>query len=302
MLDLTTIGTISIDLYFKGDSLPEDRREFHLDIGKKYLADYLYEGVGGGGTNVAAAATYHGLKTAVLGFVGDNPFQHIIFEELKKIKISTEYCQLKKNYLNISTILLTEGGERTIINYRPPHEKIFTKELSNEKLLEANVFYLGNLPDVSLAERVQLLKLLKRNNKMVFLNLGIRDCERPSGEIAELVSPVDVLILNAQEFALLRKKGYRELNFKESVFSHHPELQGKVVVVTDAEKGSYGYKDDNIVYQEAVKPKKIIDTTGAGDAYTGTFIAEYIKNSDLSNAMKKAATHAAHIIGKIGAN
>ncbi len=45
MLDLISIGTISIDLYFSGDSLDTNTKSFVLDLGKKYKADALHEGV-----------------------------------------------------------------------------------------------------------------------------------------------------------------------------------------------------------------------------------------------------------------
>ncbi len=56
MLDLLTIGTVTVDLYYKGESLSEKDGHFNLAIGGKYFADSFYEGLGEGGANVSIGA------------------------------------------------------------------------------------------------------------------------------------------------------------------------------------------------------------------------------------------------------
>jgi fructokinase len=48
-------------------------------------------------------------------------------------------------------------------------------------------------------------------------------------------------------------------------------------------------------------PKDIIDTTGAGDAFTSGFLAAYIHNEPIENAMRQGAEYASEILGRIGA-
>ena len=71
---------------------------------------------------------------------------------------------------------------------------------------------------------------------------------------------------------------------------------------SDAEKGSYGYFKKEKYYQKAVKTKKIIDTTGCGDAYTAGFISEYIKSNNIRLSMLSGAKYASKKLGRIGAN
>ena len=81
-----------------------------------------------------------------------------------------------------------------------------------------------------------------------------------------------------------------------------PYLDERVLIVTDAEKGSYGYFKNEKYFQEAVKPEKIVDTTGCGDAYTAGFIAQYIKSNNIESSMLAGAKYAAAKLARIGAN
>src|SRR3989344_2782970 len=98
MFDLISIGNISIDLYFKGNSLTFKEDRFQLAIGGKYFADHFYTGVGGGGVNVAAGATKLGLHTAILGTIGENPFKKIVLRLLEDQKIATNLCNYESDY------------------------------------------------------------------------------------------------------------------------------------------------------------------------------------------------------------
>lgn len=300
MVDLITVGRIGIDLFYKGDAIDSQEREVRLRLGEKYFVDELYERVGGGGANVAAAAVKNGAKAAVLGFVGNNPFKSTILEKLQTLGIDTSFCQFKDNYLNISSIFLMSSGERTIVDYETPHKEIFEAESRYDLLEQTNAVYLGSLPDVPLAEREQLLKNSK--NKLTVVNLGARDCKLELAEISAFLDPVDVLIMNRVEFSTLAKISPKELNLKESIHGKMPSLATKLVIITDGANGSYGYTKDSSIYQEAKRIDRVVDTTGAGDAYTGAFIACYLKTNNLKQSMEEAASYAAYIIAKIGAN
>jgi len=276
MLDLISIGSISIDLYFKGDSLTADQERFHLAVGGKYVVDQLYESVGGGGANVAIGGVKNGLQTAALGIIGNNPFKPMILNELKEGGVSSQLCQFQDDYLNLSSILLTKNGDRTIIHYEPTNEHIFSSLANFKSLLETRAVYLGNLADVSLAEREKILSFLKKNNISIFMNLGVKDCRRSIQDIEKLVKYADILILNAHELADMFKKDYRDLNFTLDIAANFNILSNKILVVTDGAKGSYAYANGKVYKQQATKISQIVDATGAGDAYTAAFIAAYL--------------------------
>ena len=53
--------------------------------------------------------------------------------------------------------------------------------------------------------------------------------------------------------------------------------------------------------QPAVDVKKIVDTTGCGDAFQAAFTVSYFKDGDIRKALKAAAQQAAKVIQHYGA-
>lgn len=301
MYDLITIGDITIDLFFKGKSLTQKDGRFYLAIGGKYHVDYFYESLGGGGANVAIGASHFGLNTAVLGKVGENVFKQIIIQKLIKKGVSTEFLVNVPEYLGISSIFLTEKGERTIIHYSTPKTNLILSDAVKRNLLKTKMVYMGNLPDVSLSQRRELLSLFAKSDIPICLNLGVTDCRRPLNEIRPLIDYADIFILNTFEFAELVKKKKQEINFKKNC-SSFLKLDKKIMIITDGEQGSYLYHQRKVYFQKAIKPKTIIDTTGAGDAYTSAFLSSYGKEKNLVLVMERGAQYASRILEKIGAN
>lgn len=303
MYNLISIGSISIDLYFKGNSLTFKDERFQLAIGGKYLADNFYVGIGGGGTNVAIAAGKNGLKTAVMGKIGNNVFKKIILDKLVENNISHTLCDFENSYYNVSLIILSPNGERSIIHYVTPHQHLFSDSNDLKDVTKTKMVYLGNLPDVSLTERSEVLHFFKKKGVKTVVNLGVKDCRKSLKELHHFLGGADILILNGHEFSELVKAPYKDIHFKEHVVKWYiPSLIEKLVVITEGEKGSYAYLGNNLYRQPAERITKIVDTTGAGDGYTGAFIAEYLKSGNVEKSMDKASVFASKILQRVGAN
>jgi sugar/nucleoside kinase (ribokinase family) len=303
MYDLISVGTISVDLYFKGESFTFKDNRFALAVGGKYVANKFDLKIGGGGANVAIGVAHHGFKTAVIGKIGNNPFKKIILDYLKNRHVSTNLIDQEDNYYNLSAILLTQKGERTIIHYASPHQHLFSADNPLSGLIKTKVIYLGNLPDVSLTKRIKFLKFIGKYKIIRILNLGVIDCRRPKPQLKEILNEIDILIVNGYEFSEMVKAPHQDIHFHEDVISWYiPSLFEKIVIITEGERGSFGYYRGKVFYQRALKLAQIVDTTGAGDAYTAGFISEFLKSYDIEKSMKKGAIYASHILAKIGAN
>ena len=146
------------------------------------------------------------------------------------------------------------------------------------------------------------MSYLNKNFIPFAINLGILDCRRPGAQLEPLLEKLSVLILNTHEFSELVKIPYTKLNFKEDLRRHIPQLRDKILVVTDGEKGSTSYFDDEILHINALKAKRVVDTTGAGDAYTAGFLSRYMKDQNIPAAMQLGAKYALRIVEKLGAN
>jgi sugar/nucleoside kinase (ribokinase family) len=274
-----------------------------LAVGGKYQADFFHYSIGGGGANVAIGCAKHGLKTAVMGTIGKNIFEKFITDQLKLKKVSYKYCDFIENYFNISSILLLDSGERSIIHFSTGNQKLFDHNIKISSLKEAKIVYLGNLPETDLSEKIRLCHFNQRHKILTVLNLGVKDCRRPKNQLKDLLLLVDILIINGHEFAELVKAKYEDIFFEENVIDHYISfLRNKIVIITEGKKGSYGYYQGLVYHTPAKRIEKIIDTTGAGDAFVAGFISSYLKTNNLLKSMENGSIYASKILQKIGAN
>lgn len=304
MLDLLSIGTATIDIYYKGESLTEKNNRFELAHGGKYFADEFYEGLGGGGANVAIGLSNYGVEVGLMATIGNNSFTKLINEKLQNSKVQYEdFCDIVDGYFNISSILLTQKGEKTVINYRANDKAIFENQDDFAKLISAKSIYMANLSKVPLDTRIEALQFAKKHNIKVFANLNVTDCRRDIEEIIHFIRHVDVMFLNGYEFADLVKVPYQTIDFaskivdKYALFNHDDLL-----VITDGKNGSYAYFENKVYHQKALEAKNVVDTTGAGDGFTAGFLASYLTGGSIKDSLKSGSEYAVEIISKIGAN
>ena len=74
----------------------------------------------------------------------------------------------------------------------------------------------------------------------------------------------------------------------------------KMIVMTVGEKGSCYIHGDEFIHQDAY-PVEAVDTTAAGDTYTGFFLASYLKDKDIKKALDLAARAASITVQGKGA-
>lgn len=302
MFDLIAIGNISADLYFSAEDLTKKEDRLWLAMGGKYRSEEFRMTVGGGGANVSIGGRKNGLRTAVVGIVGNNVFRKGIMHRLQTAKVNTAHLMFNQTAVNVSTILLQKNGERTVIAHQSSHEHILEEAHISSRKFITRAVYFGNLPHVSVKERRALMKSLKSKGIEIFVNVGPLDCCRPKAYLKELLEFTDVLIVNTHEFADLVKKDEKDLNLKKTVLHLLPFMKESILIVTAGKNGSYGYEGEKVFFCPIVKEKIIADTTGVGDGYTSGFIASYLRHSDVVRAMKTGSRYASKIISKIGAN
>jgi sugar/nucleoside kinase (ribokinase family) len=301
MYDLITVGNVTIDLFFRGRDLTQEGGRFALAIGGKYVADYFSEEVGGSAANIAIGCTNLGLNVAPLAKIGENSFKQIILQKFLRKNVSTEFLLSDRNFINISCILLSEKGDRTVVQYPTPHTDLGISEIMMKNLLKTPALYMGNLSDLSLEERARIIDQFKKQGSTVFLNIGTKDCVRPVEEILPYIGLADVLIINRFEFAELIKQKAEKIDLNENQL-HMLKHKDGILIITDGKNGSFGYKGDEVFYQEALEPSMVVDTTGAGDGYSAGFITSYLETKDVKTAMKSGSEYAKKIIEKVGAN
>ncbi len=301
MYQMISIGDITIDLYFQGDSITQDDGRFQLAVGGKYYSDFFHLSLGGSGANIAIHASNLGLDSAVVAKVGETTFKNVIVQHLIKRSVSTEFLYFDRDHISISSILLTKSGERTIIKHSDPKKHIEIPESAYEPIRKTPLIFIGNAPDISVDERHQLIKKLKTETNTIALNFGSKDCQKGLKSLQQLINDVDILVLNRYEYADLIDKKADKLDLTKNQLK---ELGSDklLLLITDSKDGSYAYLGNEVFHQEAVKVSKIADATGAGDAFTSAFLYKYSQLKDIQESLVFASDYASQILTKVGAN
>ena len=75
----------------------------------------------------------------------------------------------------------------------------------------------------------------------------------------------------------------------------------KLFVVTLGADGSRAFYGHAQFGQDAMQVGKVVDTTGAGDAFAAAFLASYMRGADIPASLKRGATLAADVVQRLGA-
>lgn len=299
MYDCIIIGSVTLDLFFIGDSFTKNGDRYELAVGGKYVADNFIQRVGGGGANVSIGLGRQGFSTIFWGVLDDSLIGQHIVNILESENIDTSIIEKRKDSMSISAILLNNQGERTIITHHAQNVKRDFNDKIKFVVNESKWLVIGDTSGNTLEEKIIWTQKAKERGLSIFTMLTAKECKEDIKQLSPQLRISDWIILNGHELADLLGIKYEDLCLESR--NYDIVLNVKGLIVTDGLNGAYAYSDMKRYFQRAISPPKIVDTTGAGDAFTSGFLGEYIRNKNIEQALLFAAQNAASVIGKIGA-
>ncbi|MFC1733840.1 carbohydrate kinase family protein [candidate division KSB1 bacterium] len=300
--DIITVGSATIDVFVDthSDKVMGEKKGHSLltcyPLGSKILIKELKFTTGGGATNTAVSFSRLGLKAAYLGNIGNDSNGDKIIKELKKEKIN--FIGTKSNDLtNYSVILDSVKHDRTILAYKGASSKLDFNRLDKGKL-KTKWFYFSSLKGKAFQTSVKLMRYAKKNNIKVAFNPSTYEVSEGMRKLKPLLDCTDVIIFNREEASILLKKRKQE-NIKK-LLQGVRKLGPKIVVITEGKKGAYCSDGINMYF---IKPRKVkvVETTGAGDAFASTFIAGLAKGKDIEFSLRFALANSESVIQHYGA-
>lgn len=293
-------GNSVVDLIFKGSIFEERKKKGRLSLalGGKYVPEEFYLVYGGGGANAAISLAKQGFDVCLWTHLGNDVFGRQVVKNLKKEKVKTKLIRFKAEQTPISSILITPKGERTIINYRSNADLLQINNAVLKEFKKRAWFALFSLAKLPKKDKIYFFRQAKKDNLKIFLSLHGLEYFKGYDYLREYFNYADILHLNAHELADIFGGNAPDFNFKKTNFSQ--KLGIPLLVVSYDVKGSFAYTADKIYHQPLVKAKKIVDTTGAGDAFAAGFLGEYIKTDSIERALLFAAKNASSVVQRLG--
>jgi ribokinase len=301
LFDIITVGSAVIDVFLDIDDKQEEikKHKKHFDvsyhIGEKALIKKMTVSTGGGGTNTATAFSRLGLKTAWLGSLGNDYHGTILTHQLKRDNI-THIGKTKKGNTGYSVIITGLKKDRVIFTHKGINNDVATKDIPQSKR-KTRWFYFASMLGKGLTTITQLAIYAKKKNIPYTFNTSSYLAEKGIAELKPILQGCNILILNKREAQLLLKT--RQTDTKKLLQELHNITSG-IITRTNGPKEAATY-DGTTMYTSQPQKGKVIETTGAGDAFAAAFTAAIIKKKDIPSALQWGHANAASVIRHIGA-
>jgi len=279
-MKVLNIGSLNIDYVYTVDHMVRE--------GETLASSQLESFCGGKGLNQSIALSRAGVKVYHVGLVGEDG--EMLLEACRSNGIDTTYLKQVEGKSGHAIIQVDKDAQNSILLYAGSNRK-FTKEYIDEVLKDfqkGDMLLLQN--EINLVDYI--VELAYQKGLTIVLNPS------PYNEYMEQIdmSKISIFLVNEVEAAQIAGAD----NPNDVLPLMKEKYPDAMVILTLGDKGSiYQYKDE-IIKQDAIKVK-VVDTTAAGDTFTGYFLAGIIENRPVEEILKESAKAAAMAVSRKGA-
>jgi sugar/nucleoside kinase (ribokinase family) len=308
--DVTAIGNAIVDVIAQADdallathNLPKGA----MNLIDADMAEKLYgvmgpgkEASGGSAGNTIAGIAMLGGRTAYIGKVADDQLGKIFTHDICAAGVTYDTPPLKGGLPTArSLIFVTPDAQRTMQTFLGACTQLGPEDVNMAHITASRVVYMeGYLWDLPRAKQAMLDAAMKAKESGVKVSLTLSDSfcvSRFRDEFLELAEKyVDILFANESEILSL----YQTEDFDEAL--QRVRSHCEIAALTRSEKGSVVVNGDEVHVIDAVKGVKVVDTTGAGDAYAAGFLYGYTHGRDLKTSGRLGGAMAAQVISQYG--
>lgn len=308
--DIIGIGNAIVDVVARTDETFLSRQAMRkgamalIDAG---AAEALYaamppgaESSGGSAANTCAVAAALGARVAYLGKVADDALGGVFRHDIVASGVHFPSAPLRDGAPTARClILVTPDGQRTMNTFLGAAVAFADDDVDMALVADASVLYLeGYLFDPPAAQAAfrRAAAAAHAAGRQVALSLSDAFCvHRHRDAFRELVrGGVDILLANEAEVTSL----YVVNSFAEAVEAARADVG--LAALTQSEAGSIVVQGTETIRVPA-EPARVVDTTGAGDAYAAGFLTALTQGRALAECGRLGSIAAAEIIGHYGA-
>ncbi len=264
------------------------------------MMDQVTEISGGSVANTVAGFANLGGSAAYIGRVKDDPLGNIFVDDMRSLGVDVR-LELAADGLPTARchVLIDPNGQRTMQTYLGACTELSTSDIDSDTvgepvliLLEGYVWDIAEGPALATAA----IEIAKSNNGKVALSLSDSLCvERHRDAFLAVVrNGVDIVVADEDEVGALLQTGSCDETI--DALSDYDNL----FAITRSEKGSVIVHGDEKVIQQAIPVSSIIDTTGAGDAYTAGFLFGWTQDYSLKECAELGTFCATRVIQQVG--
>lgn len=279
-MKVLNFGSLNLDMVYQMDHIVQG--------GETFTADRLDRYPGGKGLNQSVALARAGAQVYHAGNIGADGA--LLTATLESAGVHTELVRVLDVSTGHAVIQVDKAGENAILLFAGANRCVTEAQIDAvlEQFDSGDYLVLQN--EINLVDRI--MEKASRKGMRIVLNPSPMD-----DKILRLpLDKVDIFLLNEIEGAAItgEQEPERILNALRNRF---PDAE---VVLTLGSKGSVYMREAQRIHQNIFRVKAV-DTTAAGDTFTGFFIGSLIRNLSPAQALTVAAKASAIAVSRPGA-
>ena len=261
--------------------------------------------LGGSPANVAMNSARLGLNSLMISTVGDDGFGDYIFKRFSEVGVKTENIKKLKN--KNTSIIFVSRSESTpdFIPYREADYCINEDQIPTEILSKTNIFHTTCF---ALSKKPGQSTILKKAEEAFDLGCKLSIDINYSKNLWESREEAFNVIKSYCRFNPLIKiseddmlRLFEKELPHEQIFDFFHQEGVEIVCLTMGSRGvKLSERGNKIIEFPAIKIEKVIDTTGAGDAFWSGFLFANIKEKPFQECLKVALQLAALKLQNVG--
>jgi len=315
LLDIS--ATVKTDLLTKhnlkaNDAILTEEEQIFQDLLEEYKVDYIAGGATQNSIRVAQWVLGKKNLTSYMGCVGSDSSSKILEEKARDAGVNVRY-QVSEKPTGRCAVLITDQNRSLVTKLDAANHFTVShlEEESNWDLVKAAkvVYSAGFFLTVSVDSMLKVAKYCAQNNKTYCLNLSAPFlCQFFKDQMSSVLPFTDIIFGNETEAAAyaevnnLGTSDVGEIALRLAMLPKENGSKSRLVVITQGEGPVVAVEHGKVkTYPvEALEKSDIVDTNGAGDAFVGGFLAQWVLGNGLDLSVKCGIWAARHCIQRSG--
>lgn len=290
MKNIVVIGSSNTDMVVKTSHLPAG--------GETVLGGDFFMNPGGKGANQAVAAARYGNRVVFVAKTGDDMFGATVREGMKQDGIITDYVFVDKQHPSgVALITIDSAAENCIVVASGANMYLNETDIdvAADEIRHADVVLMQLECPVATVEYAA--RMAAEAGVKVILNPAPAPAE-PLSE--ELMKNLFLITPNRSEASRISGINVTDMESAHRAIRAIYAMGPKNVIITLGSEGSLIYDGSMIMRVDACKVEAV-DTTAAGDTYSGVLASVIAEGKSLIEAVREANVAAAISVTRMGA-
>ena len=290
MKNIIVLGSINMDLVVQTERAPR---------GGETLSGTSFQTIPGGkGANQAVAIARQGGAISMIGRVGNDGFGKELLNKLKENNVNIDHVKEDESCsTGVAMIIVEKNGQNRIIIVPGANGKVVNEDIDSAKGLFDHGGFLVTQLETPLSTVAYAIELAKKKNIKTVLNAAPAP-DKPLDR--EFLKGIDYLLVNETEAQMISGKTVDNLDSALNAAQELNKQTNGCIILTLGEKGSVT-ADGNSVWHTPSFKINAIDTTAAGDSFTGGLVSALQQGLSLKEAVIHANAAGALAACKLGA-